>query len=443
VIAGRVDVSRQNIVVSPEGSIHLSPVGGIAVGGMTIAEARQAIIQALSAVFRFLDVTVAVAQARMFEVSVTGEVTKPGTYQVTALDRLSQVMATAGGASPRGSIRRLTLMTTGRPDRTVDLLKFSLHGDLKENPTLSERTTIYVPPQGDVVTLQGHVRRPGEFELTGERTLKEVLQLAGGLLPNAVLQHARLTRIGPDQRKVTTSVDLDPFLTGIGSMELQHGDMLYVPPATAFQDVVEVRGAVIGSGPRAIDLGKVDLGKRLLSEGRYELAQGERVRDLLIRAGGPAPWADLRRAFIERSDSSGARAMIPVDLERLLVKRDEAVNVELRNGDLLVVPALEDKVYVAGRVKQPGSYEFKPYLAPKDYLFVAGGPDDRAKVSAAVVMKRDGKQYPLEHSPPIEPGDIVQVPEVRVKWYQDYLQIAAGIASIVLGYASIFLLAGK
>jgi protein involved in polysaccharide export with SLBB domain len=441
VIAGRVEVVRHTIVVSPEVKIHSPPVGGIPVGGLTVAEAREAISQKLSTVLRFVDVTLSVVQARAFEVLVTGEVVKPGSYQVTALDRLSQVLASAGGVSPRGSTRRVALLVKGRPDRTVDLLKYMFQGDVKENPTLAEGTTVYVPPKSDVVMLQGHVQRPGEYELTTDRSVRGVLNLAGGPLPSAALKNARFTRIGSDKRKETTSIDLEPIVSARVTKELQHGDAIYIPSDAIFQDVVQVRGAVIGSGPQAIDLAKVDLGRHPLSEGRYELAAGERVRDLLVKAGGPAPWADLRRAFIERTESPGTRTSIPVDLDRLLVKKDESVNLELKNGDLLVVPALEDKVYVSGRVKTPGAYEFKPYLAPKDYLLVAGGPDDRAKVAAAVVIKRDGKEYPLDQSPAIEPGDIVQVPDVKVKWWQDYLQIAQGIASIVLGYASILLLA--
>src|SRR3990172_3414910 len=180
VIAGRVEVTRHSIVVSPEGRIHIPPVGGISVGGLTLPQARDTINQTLSTVFRFSDVTVSVAQARAFEVSVTGEVAKPGSYQVTALDRLSQLLQAAGGTSPRGSIRRVTLITRGRPDRSFDLLKYAFHGELRENPTLTEGTTVYVPPQGEVVTLQGHVRRPGEYELTTERTIQGVLALAGG-----------------------------------------------------------------------------------------------------------------------------------------------------------------------------------------------------------------------------------------------------------------------
>jgi len=443
VVAGRLEVTKHTIAVSPEGKVHIPPVGGVTVGGSTIVEAREAISQKISTVLRFVDVTLSVVQARAFEVSVTGEVVKPGSYRVTALDRLSQVLASAGGVSPRGSTRRVTLLVKGRTDRTVDLLKYMLQGDSEENPTFTEGTTVYVPPRGDAILLQGQVQRPGEYELTGDRTLQGLLSLAGGPLPNAALKNSRLTRIGPDQRKETTSIDLEPILRAGLAKELQPGDAIYIPSDAIFQDIVEIRGAVIGSGPQAIDLTKVDPGKRPLSEGRYELAGGERVRDLLVKAGGPAPWADLKRAFIERTESPGARTTLPVDLDRLLVKKDENMNLELKNGDVLVVPALEDKVYVSGRVKAPGAHEFKPYLAPKDYLFVAGGPDDRAKVSAAIVIKRDGKEYPLDRSPAIEPGDIIQVPEVRVKWWQDYLQIAQGIASIVLGYASIFLLAGK
>ncbi|MBI4590852.1 MAG: SLBB domain-containing protein, partial [Candidatus Rokubacteria bacterium] len=203
--------------------------------------------------------------------------------------------------------------------------------------------------------------------------------------------------------------------------------------------VVEIRGAFLGTGAdpgRTTTMGKATL------VARVELAGGDRIKDVVVKAGGVAPYADFRRAFVERGGVSGPRQTIPVDLQRLLVEKDEGQNLALQNGDLFVVPVVEDKVYVIGNVRAPGSFDYRPFYSSKDYILLAGGPDRRAKMRAATVMFPDGKIYKLDQAPRLEPGAVVQVPEVLLKWYEDYLLIASAVASIVTAYTGLYILFG-
>ena len=63
---------------------------------------------------------------------------------------------------------------------TYDLLLHGLRGDLQR---LENGDTLLVPPIGPQVTVEGMVRRPAIYELHGEKTLEDVLELAGGILP--------------------------------------------------------------------------------------------------------------------------------------------------------------------------------------------------------------------------------------------------------------------
>ena len=216
---------------------------------------------------------------------------------------------------------------------------------------------------------------------------------------------------------------------------LRAGDALYVPPLTSIQDVVEVRGAFNG----AADSGKTQTQGKPTIVQRFELARGERVRDVVVKAGGAAAFADLRLAFVDRSDAGPAQR-IPVDLQRLLVEKDETQNIPIQNGDVVVLPVFEDKVYVVGEVKVPGPQDFRPDLTPREYLAAAGGPSARAKVKAATVTFRNGRTYAMAEAPPLEPGAVMTVPEVAVKWWQDYVTIATLVASLVTAYTGIFVL---
>jgi polysaccharide biosynthesis/export protein len=421
--------------VDPEGNVNIPPLGSIEVGGLTLLEANRKIGERARALLRFADVGIVVSSPRVFDVTVSGEVERPGTVQAQATQRLHELVLNAGGVTPRGSVRHVNV-TTGTTSRQVDLLRFELGGDLSQNPYVVDNMRVHVSARGPAVTLSGAVRRPGEYELGPGGSLREVLELTGGLAPGGAGSDARLTRIGPDGRKETTSVDLRAALAPPADVPLRSGDTIFVPPLSQLQDVVEVRGAFIG----APDSSKTQTAGKPTIVQRFELAQGERVRDIVVRAGGAAAYADLRQAFVDRTAQSGPRQRVPIDLQRLLVEKDEAQNVTMQNGDILTLPVIEDKVYVVGEVKAPGAQDFRPDLTPREYLALAGGPSNRAKLTNTTVTFRNGRTYAMAEAPPLEAGAVVTVPEVAVKWYQDYLLIAQTLASLVTAYTGIFVL---
>src|SRR5439155_207946 len=109
--------------------------------------------------------------------------------------------------------------------------------------------------------------------------------------------------------------------------------------------------------------------------------------------------------FVDRSDAGPAQR-IPVDLHRLLVEKDETQNIPIQNGDVVVLPVFEDKVYVVGEVKTPGAQDFRPDLTPREYLAAAGGPSARAMVtgeygcgkttlSRALIQRLEAERYEI------------------------------------------------
>jgi len=436
-IAGRLEVTRQQVVVDAEGLIAIPPIGAIEVGGLTLREANRRISERARALLRFADIGVSVFQPRCFEVVLSGEVEHPGSVQSSALRRVHEVLLAAGGITPRGSLRRV-IVTRGAVQSQLDLLRFELGGDLSQNPPVEEGMRIHVPPRAGSITLTGAFRRPGEYEIAPSGSLREVIDLSGGLAQNAAASEARLTRVHQDGRKETMSVDLTKALTPPADVPLRAGDVLFVPPLVVLQDVVEVRGAFNGTpeSSRTTTAGKPTIVQR------FELAQGDRVKDVIGRAGGAAAHADLRLAFVERTSPIGPRQRIPVDLHRLLVEKDDTQNIVLENGDVFTLPVVEDKVYVLGEVRAPGPVDFRPDLTPREYVSIAGGPTVRGRFKNATVTYRNGRSYRLAEAPPLEPGAVVTVPEVSVRWYQDYLTIATAVSGIITAYTGLFILFG-
>jgi protein involved in polysaccharide export with SLBB domain len=430
---GRLDVTRQQLVVDPEGMITIPPIGTVKIGGISLREANRRVADHARQLFRFGEITLAVVTARCFEIVLSGEVDRPGAIQASAVRRVHEIILAVGGITPRGSLRRVEV-TRGKSTVEIDLLRFEMRGDLSQNPFVEEGMAIHVPPRGPFITLAGAVRRPGDYEIGPRASLRDLLDVTGGLSQNAAPTEARLTRLLPDGRKETTTVDLTKALARPADVPLGAGDQLFVPSLTLLQDVVEARGALNGTAEssRTTTAGKPTIVQR------FELAHGDRVKDLVARAGGVAAFADLRLAAIDRAGDGGPRQRIPIDLHRLLVEKDETQNILLENADVFTVPVAEDKVYVLGEVRTPGAIDFRTDLTAREYVAIAGGPTVRARFQGATVTLPSGRSYLLAEAPPLEPGAVVTVPEVAVRWYQDYLTIASALAGLATAYTGLY-----
>ncbi len=115
-----------------------------------------------------------------YQVHVLGEVMRPGTYKVTASERVSEVINKAGGFAENGSERNIELRRKGGGTQVLDLVAFKLFGRLDQNPYLTDNDVIYVPLRKNVIQVVGAVKRPNFYELRNEKTLEGVVELAGG-----------------------------------------------------------------------------------------------------------------------------------------------------------------------------------------------------------------------------------------------------------------------
>jgi protein involved in polysaccharide export with SLBB domain len=122
-----------------------------------------------------------------------------------------------------------------------------------------------------------------------------------------------------------------------------------------------------------------------------------------------------------------------VNLYRLLVENDTSQNLELHDGDTLVVPTLVDQVYVLGQVLQPGPVQYEEGRTLLDYISAARGVGNRARKDSTTLVRGDLPhpqtiKVPLKNmyagkvdprSIVVKPGDIVIIPEAPIKSWQD------------------------
>ena len=171
--------ARIEQMIDRQGQISLPEAGAIAVTGLTIASAQRAIQSALNSQFQNEHVELSMGRVRTVRVYVVGDVQQPGAYDLSALSTPLNALYLAGGPTSRGSLRILRQYRGGDLVKEFDLYDFLLKGLRGDPGRLQPGDTILVPPAGPQVTVRGYVRRPAIYELHGETTLNQVLDLAG------------------------------------------------------------------------------------------------------------------------------------------------------------------------------------------------------------------------------------------------------------------------
>jgi polysaccharide export outer membrane protein len=171
--------------VSEAGVISYPLLGAIRVGGLSPTAVERLIAQRLRD-GKFLQnpqVTVNITTFRSQQVSVLGNVTRPGRYPLeTTGMRLSEVLSLAGGVSATGA-DEVVLVTTrqGKPIRMeIDLVDMFASGDLSKDPQMQAGDVIYVnrAPQ---YYIYGQVNRPGMYGVDRGLTLAQAIAKGGGL----------------------------------------------------------------------------------------------------------------------------------------------------------------------------------------------------------------------------------------------------------------------
>jgi protein involved in polysaccharide export with SLBB domain len=132
--------------------------------------------------------------------------------------------------------------------------------------------------------------------------------------------------------------------------------------------------------------------------GEYKLLGKTTVLEILTRAGGPAPDADLKSVRIRRQDGES----ISLNLYKTIIQGDISQDMVLDDGDLVYLPTLSketNRIYVFGEVQKPGAYSFSgSEMRLIDAVSEAGGITAFAQQSETVVVRGDITQPEIINS---------------------------------------------
>lgn len=398
---------RYSLVVRRDGRINLPEIGPVAVGGLRFDAARATIEERVSQQLIGTQVSVQMGELRFIQVFVVGDAVRPGSYTVSGLSTVTNALFVSGGVTKIGSLRGIELKRGGKIVTKFDLYDLLLRGDTQADLRLLSGDVIFIPPVGPVVGVDGEVRRPALYELRSERTVADIVKLAGGATAQAQGSMASIERVGDGGKRMVLDVDLS---RGGASATLQDGDILRVPTIRqTLEDSVVVQGHVHRPG-------------------EFQYRAGLRISDVLPTLEELKPMADQHYVLIRREVPPTRRLeFVSVDLEAALTSKGSAADVALAPRDQVLVFDLEtgrdrlmqpllrelrlqsthaaptNEVSVGGRVNAPGQYPLEPGMRISD-LVRAGGSLNEAAYGGKAELTRNG----------IESGEVRQTELIEI-----------------------------
>jgi polysaccharide export outer membrane protein len=171
--------------ISDQGSIAFPMVGEVQLSGLTAEQGAQRIAQKLKD-GKFLlnpQVQMSLLQLRSRQVSVLGDVARPGRYALEDTSaRLTDIIAMAGGMSNLAA-DTVTIVSSrgGKPIKTeVNVPALMKGADLQKNIDIQNGDTIFVP-RAPVFYIYGEVQRGGVYKLEDKMTVMQAISLGGGI----------------------------------------------------------------------------------------------------------------------------------------------------------------------------------------------------------------------------------------------------------------------
>ncbi len=327
-------------------------------------------------------------------VAVAGHVKRPAIYEMARPMSLREALDLAGGATFAGWLQRIQIERVENHRRRI-VADFNLSE--QANPAEQNRTMAMIIQDGDlikvlsiddrrenVVTLEGHVVRPGIYEWKPGMRLREVLSSYDVMQPQPNPSEGEIIRlVPPDLHPTIVSFNLGKLMSGDESenIELAQYDTIHVFKwDERHVETVRVSGMVY-------------------EPNQYRLTPGMRLRDLVTRAGGLRKNAFLNTAEVTRShitQNGMTTEQINIDLARALAG-DPQQDILLEDYDYLVVrpiPELDfdQTVSIKGEVRFPGMYPIRRDETLSSIIERAGGYTNKAYLKGSVFTRDSAKE---------------------------------------------------
>ena len=404
-------------------------------------------------------------------VEVKGAVFRPGLYhlggKVSGVRSLIDICSglTEEAMTTRAVLRRM------KPNRTQEVLSVNLEGILdgtSPDVPLQNEDVLFIPTLAEhqnlrTLTIDGEVIFPGIYEYADNMTIEDLILQAGGLTDAASTVKVDVSRRLKDPSAQSADMQLaQTFSFALKDNFTVDGDRSFTLEPF---DIVQVRKSPVYQDPIRVSVeGEVSF------QGNYTMdTKNQRLSDVIKAAGGVVPGSFVRGARLVRkmSDDEKARMQAVINMGRqsadgkdsinldkismdstytVGIHLDEAIanpgcsqDIELVDGDRLIVPRFNRTVRISGDVNAPNTVAYEEGENYKYYVKQAGGFGNRAKKSHTYIVYQNGTMA-MGKEGRIEPGCEVVVPSKAPRnenAVAQWLGIGTSAASLATMFATI------
>ena len=406
-------------------------------------------------------------------VEVKGAVYRPGMYNLgEKVNSVRSLIDNADGLTEEAMVARAVIRRM-KANRTQEVLSVDLKGIMDgtvADVPLENEDILFIPTLAEhqnlrTLSINGEVIFPGTYEYAEKMTIEDLILQAGGLTDNASAVKVDVARriIDPEATTATMEVAKTYSFAIKPGFEFDGDKSFTLMP----YDVVSVRRS-----PVSADLFMVRVEGEIAFEGSYTLGvKNQRLSDVVKAAGGVIPGAYVRGARLIRTmnedelarrdelikmarQSAAADTKDSLSLEQLATETtylvgihlDEALanpgcdeDVELQDGDRLVIPRYNRTVKISGDVQKSNTVAFKNKKNYKYYVEQAGGYGKRARKSHTYILYQNGTIAKASKGT-IEPGCEIVVPTKGPRdpaQLTQWLSIGTSAASLATMFVSI------
>ena len=318
--------------------------------------------------------------SRLNSITLSGEVNKPGIFELKDNDGLIDIIGFAGGLKPTAysqgiTVKRIKSISKRNGeafDREILTLDYNELLEKGENFRLQDGDEIVfskvLDKYNNMITVAGSVFRPGDYEMEPESKVKDLIFRSGGIRPNTYLNKMDLYRKDRNGDLKFRSLSLASILnddTSVDNLQLQPDDSLKIYNEEELKSLqtVSIEGFV--SEPKTV------LWRENFT--LYDLIfMSANVEDLEYNNRVLTSRADLLRYVEDQTDYQ----IIPFNLDNVLDKRFNAV---LRPKDRVILyskditETLDKYIFVDGAIKNEGRYLLTDSMSVEDLIVQAGG----------------------------------------------------------------------
>ncbi len=375
-------------------------------------------------------------------VEIKGAVFRPGKYQLgKGITSVRSLIQQAEGVTEEAFTAHAILHRM-KSDRTLEVIPIDVQGIMQgtvADQPLRNEDVLFIPTKSDrisdrTLTIGGEVFSPGIYQYAENTTIEDLIMQAGGLTDAASTAKVDVSRRIVDPKATTSSKEISKTFTFSvkDGFVVDGSDRFTLEP----YDVVQVRRSPGFQTPRMITVSG-----EVMFEGSYTLiTKNQRLSDAVNAAGGVTDQAYVRGARLERQMDDDEKARRDFLLHQLRMQSDDKdtininqlqlgdtysvgihldealahpgsdADIQIREGDRLVVPEYNGVVKISGDVMFPNTVAYQAGKDYKWYVNQAGGFGNRARKSRTWIVYQNGTMSKVGRGVKVEPGCEIVVP---------------------------------